>query len=153
MPTWLIIVLVAVGVFLLIEVGLVLAGKKDLAKKLVIPFTLIIGVLVAILNYRSLPEIKKENERIKRDNKQIKQEHTDLQAQVAARTQEHEEKMAELQQKIDENDEKGRSLKANIAEMEKKGAQEWFASLSAEKQKEILKKADLPDLPSEFLNP
>ena len=61
--------------------------------------------------------------------------------------------MAELQQKIDENDEKTRSLKANIAKMEAQGAKGWFASLSEEKQKEILKKADLPDLPDEFLNP
>ncbi len=153
MPTWLIYVLVAVGVFLLIEVVLVLAGKKDWAKKLVIPFTLIAGALAVYLKLPGSSAIKKENERIKRENEQIKRDHADLQAQIAARTKEHEQKVAELQQKIDENDEKARSLKANIAKMEAQGAKGWFASLSEEKQKEILKKADLPDLPDEFLNP
>ncbi len=144
MPKWLIYVLVAVGVFLLIEVGLVLAGKKDLAKKLVIPFTLIIGVLVVFLKFRSLPAIRKENERIKRDNEQIKQEHADLQEQIAVETKAHEQKKAELQQKIDENDEKAQRLQENITKMETQGAKGWFEALSAEKQQEILDKTKLP---------
>lgn len=145
LPTWLIYVLVAVGVFLVIEVVLVLAGKKDLAKKLVGPFILVGGALAVFLKLRGgASAIKKENERIKDANKQIKIEHGDLQDQVAARTEEHEQKVDALQQKIDANDEEAQSLKDNIAKMEEEGAQEGFKSLSAEKQKEILDDAKLP---------
>ncbi|MFB3133788.1 MAG: hypothetical protein ACE10K_14820, partial [Rhodothermales bacterium] len=92
------ILLGLVVAFVVVEIGLVLAGKKELAKKLVLPFVLLGGALAVFLKLPDSSAIKKENERIKRENAMIKQEHADLQAQIAARTKEHEQKVAELQQ-------------------------------------------------------
>ena len=154
MPQWLIILLAAVGVFLLVVIGLFLAGKKELAKKILLfPFVQLGKALTAVIKFLRSWATSAENERIKREKEKIKQAQADLQAQIAAHTKEHEQKMAELQQKIDDNDAQAQTLKASIAEMEKKGAKEWFDALSAEKKKGIIEKADLPDLPSQFLNP
>ena len=143
--TLLYILLGLVVAFVVVEVILVLVGKKEWAKKLVFPFVAVLGAVgIGGALGGGASAIKKENERIKRENAKIKQEHADLQAQIAARTKEHEQKVAELQQKIDANDAEARRLQENITKMETQGAKGWFDSLPPEKQQEILEKTKLP---------
>lgn len=142
-----------VAVFVVVEVILVLLGKKELAKKLVFPFVAVLGAVgVGKALAGGSSAIREENERIKRENEQIKKEHADLQAQIAARTREHEQKVADLQQKIDANDAEAARLKSQIATMEAGGAEAWFKSLPLDKQKDIWKEVRRPGLPDEFLN-
>ena len=153
MNTWLIALLVLVGVFLLVEIGLVLAGKKELAKKLVLPFVLLGGALAVFLKLPDSSAIKKENERIKRELAKIKEERDALRKEIEDRTKEFEEKSAALREQIQQNDEQEARLKSQIATMKAQGAEVWFKSLHPDKQKEIWEEVDRPGLPDEFLNP
>ncbi len=154
MDMWLIILLVAVGVFLLVEIGLVLAGKKDLAKKLVLPFILIAGALAASnLFGKSTSALKAERDRIEGDRKKIDQERDGLRQKLDQATQQHEQEVAELEGEISESDARADSLKDQIAKMKAEGPGTWFDNLPEQRKKEIMKKADSPGLEDQFLNP
>ncbi len=154
MDMWLILRLVAVGVFLLVEIGLVLAGKKDLAKKLVLPFTLVAGALAASnLFGKSTSALKAERDRIEGDRKKIDQERDEQRRELDQATQQHEQKVAKLEGKISESDTRADSLKDQIAKMKAEGPGTWFDNLPEQRKKEIMKKADSPGLEDQFLNP
>lgn len=153
MPKWLIYILVAAGVFLLVEIGLVLAGKKDLAKKLVLPFILIAGALAAPKLFgKSTSALKADRDRIEGDRKKIDQERDEQRRKLDQATQQHEQEVAELEGKISESDAKADSLKDQIAKMKAEGPGTWFDNLPEERKKEIMKKADSPGLEDQFLN-
>ena len=154
MDMWLIILLVVLGVFLLIEVGLVLAGKTALAKKLVFPFLAVVGALgVGKVLAGSASAIKKENERIKNALKEIERERDDLRNQLDQATKAHTKKVAALQGKINESDARAKGLKDEIDTMKANGPEEWFNKLPDERKREIIKKASPPGLEDQFLNP
>ena len=155
MPDWLKIVLIVLGVVLLVAGGLYLAGKKELAKKILLPFTAFVALfaIVAKAFGGGTSAIREENERIKRELKQIEAERDALRTKIAERTQAFEAQRAALQEQIRENDARAATLKGRIETMEQQGAEAWFRNLPPEKRQEILKEVDRPGMPDEFRNP
>lgn len=147
---WLILVLVAGGVFLLVEIGLVLAGKKDLAKKLLIPVTVIFGALVVVLKLPGSSDIKAERDRIEEARKRLMQERDELRQKLDEATKEHEKKVAALQDKIKQSDVRAATLEDRIKTMTTQGVEEWVKSLSDQQRKKILQGELPPGLPDDL---
>lgn len=153
MDNWLLYLLGAVGVVLLVALGLYLTGKKDLAKKIVLPLTLLVGLLVAAKEVLAggSDAVRKENERIKNDLKKLRAERDALQQEIDTKTAQFQQQAAALQAKIDASDTRAAAIQQELDTMKAQGAATWFATLSDEEKRTILREADTPGVPGEFL--
>ncbi len=151
MDMWLIILLVAVGVFLLVEIGLVLAGKKDLAKKLVWPFIALAGVLLASKALgKKDQDIRDEKDRIDVALGDLEVKADDLRGQVKQRKDEHDPKVDELEGQITQSDARAKSLEDDVDTLKEQGPKGFADNLSDEERQRIREENKPPSASGKF---
>lgn len=151
MPTWITFALVVVGVFLLIEVGLVLAGKKDLAKKLVLPFIALAGVLLASKALgKKDQDIRDEKDRIDDALGDIEVKADDLRGQVKQRKDKHDQKVDELEGQITQSDARAQSLEDDVDTLKEQGPKGFADNLSDDERQRIREENKPPRASGKF---
>lgn len=155
MDTWLIIVLIAIGVLVIVAGVLIAMGKADVVKKIFLPVLAVLGAVAGAgkLFGKSTSSIAKENEAIKAQLKDLQQQHDTLKQQYDAQKTDHEATVADLQSKIAASDAKAASIKKDYEDLKAGGVQNWINGLSDQQKKEILEKNRPPGLEDQFLNP
>ena len=155
MDTWLLIVLIAIGVLVILGIILAATGKADVVKKVILPLIGVLGAGAAagkVLGEGS-DDIRKENERIKEDLKKVEAERDDLREHTARVTEEHEENVQALQEDIADSDERVERAREDVETAKEQGPKEWYDSLPEEKKKEIQDKYKPSDVPDKYKNP
>ena len=153
MDSWIWYVLGALVAIAAIAGVLYLLGMKDLAKKIVLPLTLLAGAFIAVTKvFGSTGSIKRENERIKRELAENRKKHEELKDEIATETDAFERDADALRDDIRTSDERAETLQEKVDRLKASGAADWFAQLTPEEQQRIRARADAPNLPDEFLN-